>query len=60
MWLEHSIYVFPYLFYLTSLYLVVLLHTHVVYRNKVLIEDKHLGIQLDSRVLTPLTATRHN
>jgi hypothetical protein len=55
MWLEHSIYVFPYLFYLTSLYLVVLLHTHVVYRNKVLIEDEHLGIQLDSRVNTPLT-----
>jgi hypothetical protein len=32
-----------------------LLHTLVVYRCKVSIEDRHLGIQLDSQVLTSLT-----
>jgi len=32
-----------------------LLHTHVVYRCKVAIEDSHLDIQLDSRATHSLT-----
>ena len=32
------------------------IHTLVVYRHKVAIEDSHFGIQLDYRVIQPLTA----
>jgi hypothetical protein len=34
-----------------------LLHTLVVYRCKVAIEDSHLDIQLDSRAIHSLTET---
>ena len=33
------------------------IHTLVVYRHKVAIEDSHFGIQLDYRVIQPLTLT---
>ena len=42
-------------FYLHLPHLVVLLHTLVVYRYKVVIEDNHLRIQLDSWVIHTLT-----